>query len=119
MLRFVLLCLIILCLIQNVDSLEIKGTYHTWLITLPLPIDIVKHMLPVGVSLDTPTGFGLPLGTHPIILELGRELNCGPVIFKFLQTNFMEAKFDIPFVQIENNPGIFNLKQVVYVDSVQ
>ncbi|ESO82617.1 hypothetical protein LOTGIDRAFT_155631 [Lottia gigantea] len=69
------------------------------------------------VSLQPVSNWGFPANTHPILLELGKELNCGPTMFKFLQTNFMEGKFDIPFVKIAGKEGTYNMKEIVYVDS--
>ncbi|KAK3095628.1 hypothetical protein FSP39_016904 [Pinctada imbricata] len=52
---------------------------------------------------------------HPVVMEIGEELDCGPSDVPRLRSNFMEYKFDIPFVMsITNRSKVFNYKQVLY-----
>lgn len=54
---------------------------------------------------------------HPVLMEIGRELDCGPIFTSWLRSNFLEYKFDIPFVQREAGGEALNYKVVLYEDS--
>ena len=50
-------------------------------------------------------------------MEIGEEFDCGPVAIPPLRSNFMEYKFDIPYVTSKSNKKTFNYKQVLYENS--
>ena len=64
---------------------------------LPLP-----HAAPDGDGTSTPL--------HPVLLELGREIDCGPALSSWLRSSFYEFKLEVPFVGLalgaaNNNDG--------------
>lgn len=58
-----------------------------------------------------------PGDKHPVLMEIGRELDCGPTHPSWLRSNFLEYKFDIPFVRREGGGAPLNYKVVLYEDS--
>jgi hypothetical protein len=64
-----------------------------------------------------PTWETWPEDKHPILMEIGREQDCGLIFPSWLRSNFLEYKFDIPFVQSKSGGTPLNYKVVLYEDS--
>ncbi|XP_061174839.1 uncharacterized protein LOC133183983 [Saccostrea echinata] len=100
----------------------IRGTYHAWWVILPIPTSAVRSMIEHintlhDIVLMKPTWTTWPENKHPILMEIGRELDCGLVFPPWLRSNFLEYKFDIPFVQRKTGGDPLNYKAVLYEDS--
>lgn len=64
-----------------------------------------------------PTWDAWPEDKHPVLMEIGREQDCGLIFPSWLRSNFLEYKFDIPFVQSKSGGNPLNYKVVLYEDS--
>ena len=84
-----------------------------------LPRVVGTHRRPydfraVGTSKRRPESIGIATRRALFALEMGREHDCGPIGLKFLRKDFMEFKFEIPWVQIGNTSKIVTYKKKIF-----
>ncbi|XP_062614524.1 uncharacterized protein LOC134276287 [Saccostrea cucullata] len=111
----------VLCVVCTKDDV-IRGTYHAWWVILPIPNSAVRSMIEYSnilhdIELMTPPWRTWPEDKHPVLMEIGRELDCGLVFPPWLRSDFLEYKFDIPFVRRQTGGDPLNYKLVLYEDS--
>lgn len=56
-------------------------------------------------------------GKHPVIFEMGKERKCGPIFPLFLRQNFLEFKFEIPFVTASHSSNQLVYKNNIIMDN--
>ncbi|XP_065839202.1 uncharacterized protein [Oscarella lobularis] len=96
----------------------IQGTYHAWWALIDAPTTSVQSALPnAAQQLVIPKSIGIATGRALFALEMGREHDCGPIGLKALRKDFMEFKFEIPWVQIANTSKIVTYKKKIYQDN--
>lgn len=66
------------------------------------------------VTLTNHTLVGFPENAHPVLFEIGKEYNCGPIVSSALRSDFLEFKFEIPFVTSSKSKEPLNYKQRLY-----
>ncbi|VDI11401.1 Hypothetical predicted protein, partial [Mytilus galloprovincialis] len=113
----------------------IRGTYHAWWVILGLSTLVVRddikssminnpfkiktaHENMADVKLMNKTLIGFPPNQHPVLFEIGKEFNCGPSVSSALRSDFLEFKFEIPFVSsFKSKTSVLNYKQRLFESS--
>jgi hypothetical protein len=80
----------------------VQGTYHAFWAVLVEPKEHILAALP-NKSVALPDDLDIPTGKAIIVLEMGKEHNCGPIWPPSLRTNFGEFKLEIPFVNLSKS----------------
>ncbi|CAC5404319.1 unnamed protein product [Mytilus coruscus] len=101
----------------------IRGTYHAWWVLLGVDtssairmLNALEDMADVKVMNKTLAGF--PPSQHPVLFEIGTEYNCGPSVSSALRSDFLEFKFEIPFVtSFKSKTSVLNYKQRLFESS--
>lgn len=61
---------------------------------------------------------GFPPNQHPVLFEIGKEVDCGPSMSSALRSDFLEFKFEIPFVTSPKSKfNVLNYKQRLFESS--
>ncbi|XP_063420880.1 uncharacterized protein LOC134706102 [Mytilus trossulus] len=101
----------------------IRGTYHAWWVILGVETSSAIHMMNAhedmsDVKLMNKTFIGFPPNQHPVLFEIGKEYNCGPSVSSALRSDFLEFKFEIPFVtSLKSKKSVLNYKQKLFESS--
>ncbi|KAI8811116.1 hypothetical protein BJ742DRAFT_867279 [Cladochytrium replicatum] len=88
----------------------ITGTYNVTWVTFQVPRAAAAQMIPQEYSLLSPAS----AATHPINIELGREIKAGSLGITF---DFQEAKIQVPNVKRIDDDTSFVYKKSIFVDS--
>jgi len=102
------------------DDYSVKCTDHAFWIVTAFNSSLVSSALPAGVVLgDVPAPWNseIPPGYHPVIFELGHQQECHWKYLPILNLNFLELKYEIPFVKSLHNGYPRESKPIIYMDS--
>lgn len=91
-------------LVLSIISFDV--VFGTFSLFSSLP-DVALTRGPIGMH-------GITAGKHPVVIEMGKERKCGPMFFP---QNFMEFKFEIPYVRAVDSSDDVVYKQKIVVDN--